>query len=176
MSRVVCAVLALLGFVALAVVQANLPWAEREESGFGATAKETVRTWSDERSGSFSFFGDESSGSETNGWYEDGWDDEDENAVMQVRIAIPLLLAGAVLLLVGTILCFTGRGPAGSILTLVGGILAAASVLLYFLASQDLLDNKATWMVGFYVALGGALLGIVGGVIGLAGGNMRAGN
>jgi hypothetical protein len=169
MSRVACAVLALLAFVALLIVQANLPWADREESGFGASAKATIRTWDLHSEGSF--FG--ASGSDSKGWYDDGWNDSQQNAVMQLQIAAPLLLASAVILLVGAILSFAARGSAGSIVTLIGGVLAGAAVLLFFLASQDLLDNKATWMAGFYVGLGGAILGLVGGVIGLAGGNMR---
>jgi hypothetical protein len=149
MSRVACAVLALLAFVAIAVVQANLPWAEHEQSAFGGTEKGTVRTWSAESEVAFTAFGAESSDSETSGWYDGGWEDED------------------------MILCFTGRGPAGAILTVVGGVMAAAAVLLYYLASQDFFDNDSTWMAGFYVALVGAVFGVAGGVIGLAGGNLR---
>ena len=161
--------LALLAFVALLIVQFNLPWADREESGFGATAQITVRTWDLEATGGFQGF----SGTDTKGWYEGDWDDEDENAVMQLQIGAPALVAGTVLLLVGTILSFTSRGSQGPILALVGGILAAAGTLLYFLASQDLLDNEATWMVGFYLGLTATILGLAGGVVGLAGGNLR---
>ena len=169
MSRVACAVLALLSFVALLIVQGNLPWAEREQSGFGATSRETVRTWEAEQSGSAFGF----SGSDRRGWYEGGWEDEDRNAVTQLQIGAPVLVAGTVLLLVGTILSFTSRGAQGAIVTLVGGILAAAGTLLYYLAAQDLLDNGATWMVGFYLGLTAAVLGLAGGVVGLAAGNMR---
>ncbi|HUR25082.1 MAG TPA: hypothetical protein VM327_03590 [Candidatus Thermoplasmatota archaeon] len=169
MSRTACAVLALLAFVALLVVQFNLPWANHEESGFGATAEATVRTWDLKGSGSFGGF----SGSDTKGWYDGGWDDEDKNAVTQLQIAAPALVAATVLLLVGTILSFTSRGSQGAIITLVGAILAAAATLLYFLASQDLLDNEATWLVGFYLGLTATILGLAGGVVGLAAGNMR---
>ena len=170
MSRVACAVLALLAFVALLIVQGNLPWAEREQSGFGASSTATIRTWDLEASGSAFGF----SGSDTRSWYDDGWDDEDRNAVTQLQIAAPALVAGTVLLLVGTILSFTSQGSQGAIITLVGGILAAAGTLLYYLASQDLLDNDATWMVGFYLGLTATILGLAGGVVGLAGGNLRA--
>jgi len=169
MSRTACAVLALLAFVALLIVRGNLPWAEREQSGFGATAKETLHTWDAEESGSA--FG--VSGSDRRGYYDGGWDDEDQNAVTQLQIGAPALVAGTVLLLVGTILSFTSRGSQGAIVTLVGGILAAAGTLLYYLAAQDLLDNDATWLVGFYLALTAAILGLAGGVVGLAAGNMR---
>jgi lipopolysaccharide export LptBFGC system permease protein LptF len=167
MSRVASAILALLAFVALLIVQFNLPWAHREdESGF-ASAEITVRTWDLEATGSAFGF----TGTDTKGWYDGGWDDEQENAVTQMQIAAPLLVAASVLLLVGAVLSFT-RGP-GSLVALVGGVLAAAATLLYFLASQDLLDNGATWLAGFYLGLAGTILGLAGGVVGLAVGNMR---
>lgn len=166
MSRVACAVLALLAFVALLIVQANLPWADREESGFGATSKLTIRTWDAEAEGSAFGF----SGSDSRGWYDDGWEDEDRNAVTQLQIAAPLLVAAAVLLLVGTILSFT-NGP-GPLVTLVGGVLAAGGTVLYFLAAQDLLDSDATWMAAFYLAVTGTILGVAGGAFGMASGNL----
>ncbi|MHB1262432.1 MAG: hypothetical protein ACYC2H_12035 [Thermoplasmatota archaeon] len=169
MSRVATAVLALLAFVALMIVQANLPWGNREESGFGATSEITVRTWDLKASGSAFGF----SGTESRGWYDGGWDGEDKNAVMQLQIGAPLLVAAAALLLVGTILAFTGRGSQGAIVTLVGGVLAAGGTLLFFLATQDLLDNEAAWLAGFYLGLGATILGLAGGVVGLATGNMR---
>ena len=169
MSRTACAVLALLAFVALLIVQANLPWAEREQSGFGATSTGTVRTWDFKAEGSA--FG--VSGSDTRGYYDGDWDDEDQNAVTQLQIGAPALVAGTVLLLVGTILSFTSRGSQGAIITLVGGILAAAGTLLYYLASQDLFDSDATLMVGFYLGLTATILGLAGGVVGLAAGNLR---
>ena len=171
MSRVVCAVLALLALVAVLIVQANLPWAEREESGFGADAAETVRTWDWNRDTSF---GGTVSGSETRGWYDDGWDDEDKNAVTQLQIAAPLVIGSAALFLVGTILCFAVRGPSGPIVSLIGGLLAAAGSLLFYLASQDLLDNEATWQAGLWLGATGAILGVAGGAFGLASGNLRA--
>lgn len=169
MSRVACAVLALLAFVALLIVQANLPWATREDSGFGAEAEATVRTWDFKATGSFGGF----SGSDTRGWYEGDWEDEDKNAVTQLQIGAPALVAATVLLLVGTLLAFTSRGSQGAIIALVGGILAAAGTLLYFLASQDLLDNEATWLVGFYLGLTATILGLAAGVVGLAAGTLR---
>lgn len=169
MSRTATAVLALLAFVALMIVQANLPWGNREESGFGATSEVTVRTWDLEASGSAFGF----SGSDRRGWYDGGWDDEDKNAVMQLQIGAPLLVGAAALLLVGSILAFTGRGAPGAIVTLVGGLLAAGGTLLFFLATQDLLDSEASWLAGFYLGLAGAILGIAGGVVGLAAGNTR---
>jgi xanthosine utilization system XapX-like protein len=170
MSRVVCAVLALLGLVAVLIVQANLPWADREESGFGATSHATIRTWDLKAEGSAFGF----SGSDTKGWYDDGWDDEDKNAVTQLQIAAPLVISSAALFLVGTILSFAMRGPSGPIVTLMGGILAAAGTLLFYLASQDLLDNEATWQAGLWLGVTGAVLGVAGGAFGLASGNMRA--
>lgn len=169
MSRTACAVLALLAFVALLIVQGNLPWASHEQAAFGATSEETVRTWDAKQTDSFGT----ASGSETKGWYDDGWEDQDKNAVTQLQIGAPALVAGTVLLLFGTILSFTSRGSQGAILTLVGGILAAAGTLLYYLASQDLLDSAATLMVGFYLALTATILGLAGGIVGLVGGNMR---
>lgn len=167
MSRVASAILALLAFVALLIVQFNLPWANREESGGGASSEITVRTWEMEATGSFFGF----SGSESKGWYEGGWEDEQKNAVMQMQIASPLLVAAAVLLLVGGILAFT-RGP-GALVALIGGVLAAAGTLLAFMASQDLLDSEATWMAGLYLGIIGAVLGVAGGAFGMASSNMR---
>lgn len=168
MSRLACAILALVGFVALLVVQFNVPWANQHASGFGGSADRTARTWGESDSGSYFGF----SGSNQKGWYDSGWSDQDRNAVNQLQVAAPLVVAGTILLLVGAILSF-GPGAPGPIVTLIGGLVAVGGAVLYFLAIQDLFNNNQAWQTGFYFAVIGAVLGLVGGVIGLAAGNRR---
>jgi len=170
MSRLACAILALVGFVALLVVQFNVPWANQHASGFGGSADQTARTWGKSDSGS-AFFGSYS-GSTYQGWYDGGWSDSDKNAVNQLQVAAPLVVAGTVLLLIGAILSF-GPGPAGPIVALVGGLCAVGGTVLYFLAIQDLFNNNQAWQTGFYLAIIGSVLGLVGGVVGMAMGNRR---
>jgi hypothetical protein len=165
MTRLACAVLALVAVVALAIVQTNIPWADQNSNGSHTTA----RTW--DRTSDNNFFG--FSSHDSKGWYDSGWSDQDKNAVNQLQLAAPLVLAGAVLLLVGSLLAFTAPGTAGAIVSLVGGLCAAGGTLLYFLAIQDLFNNSQTWQGGFYLGVAGAVLGVAGGVIGLAAGNRR---
>lgn len=166
MSKLACAILALVGFVALLVVQTNVPWADSNGGG----SKETARTW--RRTSDSNFLGFSSSNSK--GWYDSGWNDSDKNAVNQLQVAAPLVLAGLLLLLVGAILSFSAPGGGGPIITLVGGLVAAAGTVLYFLAIQDLFNNNQTWQTGFYLAVAGTVLGLAGGVVGMAAGNRRA--
>jgi hypothetical protein len=163
MSKLACAVLGLVAFVALLLVQGNLPWAEETDGDA------TAHTWGQTESGSNFLF----SYSSAKSWYDGGWGDEDQNAVNQLQVATPVLVAGTVLLLVGSLLAFTGEGATGATLTLVGGLGAAAGTLLYFLAFQDLYDNGVTWQAAFYLAFIGSLLGVAGGVVGLVGANTR---
>lgn len=167
MSRVACGILALLAFVALLVVQFNVPWGSTHASGFGASADRTARTWGEDQSGSAFGF----SGSDSKGWYDGDWDDEDQNAVNQLRVAAPLLLGGMVVLLAGAIMALAMPGATGAIVSLIGAVVTAASAALYYIAIDDLYDNGPTWEVGFYVAIGGVVLGLVGGVVGLLGRN-----
>ena len=165
MSKLACAVLGLVAFVALLLVQGNLPWG-KETDGDG-----TAHTWGQTESGSA--FGGFFSYSSARSWYDGGWDDEDRNAVNQLQVASPILVAGTVLLLVGSLLAFTGEGATGAIVTILGGLGAAAGTLLYFLAIQDLYDNGVSWQTAFYLAFVGSLLGVAGGVLGLVGANTR---
>lgn len=169
MSRLACGVLALLAFVALLVVQFNVPWANVHQSGFGASTDQTARTWGEDSSGSAFGF----SGHDSKNWFDGGWDDSQQDAVNQLRVAAPLLLAGAVVLLLGAILALALPGGTGAIVTLIGAVVAAGSAALYYIAIGDLYDNNASWQVGFFVAAGGAVLGLVGGVLGLLGGSTR---
>jgi hypothetical protein len=163
MSKLACAVLGLVAFVALLLVQGNLPWAEETDGDA------TAHTWGQTESGSNFIF----SYSSAKSWYDGGWDGEDQNAVNQLQVASPILVGGTVLLLVGSLLAFTAPGAPGPIVTTLGGLGAAAGTLLYFLAIQDLYDNNVAWQAAFYLALIGSLLGVAGGVIGLAAGNRR---
>jgi hypothetical protein len=167
MSRVACGVLALLAFVALLVVQFNVPFGNVHASGVGASADRTARTWGEDQSNSAFGF----SNSHSKSWYDGGWDDDEQNAVDQLRVAAPLLVAGAILLLVGAILALAMPGTMGAIVALIGAVVTAAAAALYYLAIDDLYNQDATWQVGFYVTIGGAVLGLVGGVVGLLGRN-----
>lgn len=164
MNQTATAILGLLAFVALALVQSNLAWATDQEGG----EERTARTWGETSSGGFGFF----SYSENRGWYDGGWDDDAKAAVGQLQVAAPLLLAGTVVLLAGSLLAFRGDSPAASITTLVGGVLAAAGTLLYFIAIGDLYGGGPAWQAGFFLAFTGCLLGVAGGVIGLAARNL----
>jgi hypothetical protein len=166
MSRLAAAVLALVGAVALLVVQTNVPWAERSSGNEQTTA----RTWGETSSGNGFLF----SYSGAKGWYDSGWSDQDRNAVQQLQIAAPLLLAGLALLLVGSVLAFSGPGSSGAGVALVGGLVAAGATVLYYLAIQDLFDNNASWQGGFTLAIAGCVLGLAGGVVGMATGSRRS--
>jgi hypothetical protein len=163
MRNLATAVLGLLAFLALLFVQGNVPWAT-EGSGDG-----TVHTWGETQSGSNFLF----SYSSARGWYEGGWADADQNAVTQFQVAAALVVLATAVLLIGCLLAFGGDGPQGSIVTLVGGLLASAGTLMFYLATLDLYDNDASWQVGFYFAFAASLLGVAGGVLGLAAGNLR---
>jgi hypothetical protein len=168
MNRVACGVLALLAFVALLVVQFNVPWASSHASSGLASSDTTARTWGQDQTGSAFGF----SGHDSKNWFDGGWDDSQQDAVNQLRVAGPLLAGGALLLLVGAILALampTGTGP---IVTLIGAVVTGAATALYYIALDDLF-SEPTWEVGFFVTLGGAVLGLVGGVLGLLGGTAR---
>jgi hypothetical protein len=169
MSRVACGVLALFAFVPLLVVQFNVPWGTVEAGGSFGSAERTARTWGEDQSASAFGF----SGSDSKGWYEGDWEDEEQNAVNQLRIAAPLLAAGAVAVLVGAVLALAMPGGSGPIVTLVGGVLTGAAAAMYFVAIDDLYNADAAWDVGFYVTVGGAVVALVGGVVGLIGGARR---
>jgi hypothetical protein len=166
MSKLACAILALVGFVALLVVQTNVTWGDTDSGG----SHKQARTWGQTTSGGGFLFA--YSGSQS--WYDSGWSSQDKNAVNQLQVAAPLVLAGLLLLLVGAILSFTAPGAGGPITTLIGGLLTAAGTVLYFLAIQDLYNNNQTWQTGFYLAVAGTVLGLAGGVVGMAAGNRRA--
>jgi hypothetical protein len=168
MTRVACFVLALLAFVALLVIQFNVPWGSEKAGGSAFGSDRTARTWGeDTTSRAFGF-----SGSDSKSWYDGGWEDDEQSAVNQLRVAAPVLAAGALLLLVGGILALGAAGGSGPIIALIGGVLAAGGSAMYYIAIDDLYGG-ATWEVGFYVAIGGAVLGLVGGVLGLLGGTAR---
>lgn len=162
MANLAAAILAVLAFVGLLLLQSNVPWGN-EGDGDG-----TVRTWSEAESGGFLF-----SYSNTRGWYDGGWEDSDQNAVAQLQVAAPLLAAATVLVLVGAILAFGPNGYSGSIVALVGALLAAAATLLYYLGTLDLYNNDVSWQPGLTIALVASVLGLAGGLFGMASGNVR---
>lgn len=159
----------MLAFVALLVIQFNVPWGTTEASGFGASSERTARTWGEDQSASAFGF----SGSDSRGWFDGGWEDDEQNAVNQLRFAAPLLMAAAIVLLVGSILALAMPGGSGAIVALIGAVLAAGAAAMYYIAIDDLYNTDVAWQVGFFVAIGGAVLGLAGGVVGLLGGATR---
>ena len=167
MSRTVVAVLGVLAAIALILVQ-FLPWAGVEADGFGGSAQSTAYTWKTE--GSFSGFG--FSGSDKTSWYSDDLQDDDgetPSEVQQIRIAIPVLLGGLLLVAVGALLAFLARGP-GALLILVGGILAAIATGLFGFALDGMYDSDQDWAASFYLAIAASALAVGGGIVGMAGG------
>src|ERR1041385_5543003 len=146
MSRLACGVLALLAFVALLVVQFNVPWANAHQSGFGASSDQTARTWGQDSSGSAFGF----SGHDSKNGCDGGWHDSQQGAVHQLRVAAPLLVGGAVILLLGAILALAMPGGTGAIVSLIGAVVAAAAAALYYVAIDDLYNDQASWQVGFF--------------------------
>lgn len=167
MNRLAAPILAILAFVALVVLQFGVPWGQvRQEMG-GGFGERTLTTWQDEQSGGFEGF----TAGERKGWYEGDWADGDQSAVDKIRIAIPLLIGGTVLLLVGAILAFTGRGSSAAIVNILGTALAIVGSVLFCIAAEDLLDGQQDWLVGFYFAIAGCVLGLAAAIVGFASGS-----
>lgn len=165
--RTTAGVLGVLAAVALVLVQ-FLPWGGVSASfgGFGGSSE--AYTWHLEASGTA--FGQTSS--DRASWYSDDVEDDDsDEEVRQVRIAIPLLLGGLALAALGGILALATRSGAASILLMLGGILAAIATLLFSLALDSLFESEQEWAASFYLAIAGSALALVGGVLGLVAGN-----
>lgn len=161
MNRLIPTALALAACVALIVLQANVPWAHVKQGGNNAFIERTVTTWQDQ--GSMHFSG--SSSGQSKGWFEGKWDDNDQAAVAKFRVAAPLLVGAALLLLVGGLLVLTVRGPVAAILTLLGAVAAIVATVLYSIATQDLLGGQQDWLAGFYIAIVACACGLVGGTL-----------
>src|SRR5205085_3585098 len=98
MSRTITATLALIAFVALLLVQ-FVPWSNQHANGgFFGSADRTAFTWGQQDSANGYFW----TGGQTKSWYDSGWDSGSQNAVDQIRIAIPLLTVATILILVGS--------------------------------------------------------------------------
>lgn len=171
MSRMLVAVLGVLAAVALVVVQ-FLPWGGTEDFGFRMDAY----TWKAEMSGEFGGF----DFSNKENWYTGDFEGEgdegmeiDDSDLLKVRIAIPLLSAGLLLAAVAGLLAFMSRGPA-ALLLLIGGILAAAGTVLFALAVDHMFDSDQDWGAAFYIAIAASAMALIGGIVGLAGGNRGA--
>lgn len=165
--RTTAGVLGALAAVALVLVQ-FMPWGGVAGSAFGTTFKADAYTWHMEASGSSPF----GSGSDKTNWYDDEVDDDEDTAgdVTNIRIAIPLILAGLLAVALGGILAFVTRGGAAGAVLLVGGILAAIGTTLFALGVDGLFDSDQDWAASFYLAIAASALGLVAGVLGLAGG------
>jgi hypothetical protein len=169
--RTVSSILGILAAVCLVLVQ-FLPWGGVEAGGFGGSAESKAYTWRTE--GSFSGFG--FSGSEKESWYSSDLEDDGEvpAEVAQIRIAIPVLLAGLALAAIGGILGITMRGPASGILVLLGGILAIVGTAMFAMAVDSLYDSDQDWGSSFYLAISASVLGLVGGILGVVPGARNA--
>lgn len=169
MSRTLVAVLATLAALALVLVQ-FLPWGGVSGSVFGASFSGDANTWTMETSGSG--FGSDFSDKEN--WYtgdfEDAEEDDEEfrTYLMQVRIAIPFVIAGLLLSAVAAILAFMARGPS-ALLLLVGGIAATAGTILFAIAVDGMFDSDQDWGPSFYLGIVASALALIGGIVGLAG-------
>jgi hypothetical protein len=161
MDRLIPTALALAACVALVVLQANVPWAHVKQGSGSAYAERTVTTWQDQGSMKFGGF----SNGQSKGWFEGNWDDSEQAAVAKFRVAAPLLVGAALLLLVGGLLVLTVRGPVAAILTLLGAVAAIVATVLYSIASQDLLGGQQSWLSGFYIAIAACACGLVGGTL-----------
>lgn len=176
MSRTIVAILGILAAVCLALVQ-FLPWGGTSNSFFGASADVDAYTWRMEVSGEG--FGEEFSDKENwySGEFDDAEDEDDdfETYLMEIRIAIPFLMAGLLLCAVGAILGFMARGPSALIL-LLGGIAATVATVLFAIAVDGMFDSDQDWGASFYLGIAASALALVGGIVGLAGGNRGAAN
>lgn len=170
--RLTGGVLALVALVCLVLVQ-FLPWGTQSQSSGGARAEVTAYTWESEMTASF--LG--TSSSESHGWYSSEWDDADDDqksAVTQIRIAIPILLAGLVLTAAGGLLFFLAGGGAGAIVTTIASLATVAATWLFAASLDDLFEGNQEWGASFYLAIVGSGLALLGGILGLVAGNQRA--
>jgi hypothetical protein len=109
-------------------------------------------------------------------WYSDEMEDdgEDQEGLSEIRIAIPFLLGGLIVTALGAVLALAARGGAGSIVLLVGGLVAAAGTTLFILGVDQMFDSAQDWSSAYYLAIAGCVLAVLGGVLGLVGQNRRA--
>lgn len=165
--RTVAAALAALSLVMLIAVQ-FVPWATATTSAFGFTAKATVTTWEAEMDAS----GFGSDGSDSHGWYSDDADDAD--GIDQIRMAIPFILGALVLALVATLLGFLMAGAGGPIVTLIAALAAIAGTVMFAMGVDSFFgDTNYDWAASFYLAIAASTMLLVGGIVGLVGGNQQ---
>lgn len=156
---------AVAGAVCLLLVQ-FLPWGGIETEGgsaFGFSfpgAEVTSYTWRLEANG------------EKADWYDDDLDGSD--GVGTLRTAIPFLLAGLAVTAVGILLSF-GRGVAGTVVTLAGGVIAIVGLVLFATGTNTFYDDQQDWAASFYLAIAGVSLACIGGVLGLVSANRASG-
>lgn len=171
--RLTAGILALLATVCMILVQ-FLPWASQSMDGFGASSKTSAYTWEAQSKGSAFGF----SGSDSTGWYSGDWDDADDeqrNAVAQLRIAIPLLLVGLIVVAIGALLFFVMGGSSAAIVTTVAALVCIAGTWLFAHGVDRLFSSDQGWAASFYLAIAASALALLGGVLGLVGGNRMAG-
>ena len=154
--------LAALALVALALAQ-FLPWATVTVSGSGVSAETTATAWElRSHAEGFGFEGDES-----RGWYDDEWDEEseeDRQGLPKIRWGLPFLVAGLAAAFAGLLLAAL-RHRAAAFVLLAAALLSGLGTALLALGASDLLESEQRWETGFYSALAGAVLGLVGSLL-----------
>jgi hypothetical protein len=157
------AALAGISVILLVMVQ-FMPWGTWNQSGVEVEAN----SWNVEVESDFLGF----EGSDSHGWYDDEADNEE--GVSQVRIAIPFLVAGSVAALLGAVLSFAVRGPAGPFAILTAALLLIVATVLYIQGINAFFgenDADHEWAASFYMAITACALLTVAGVLGLVAGN-----
>jgi hypothetical protein len=167
---------ALAGIALLLLVLVQfLPWASYHVDGgsfFGTSFPDSeieAGTWNVEASAG--------GGGSDESWYSDDAKEYSpgESELVQIRIAIPALLAGGVAILLGLVLNFGARGATGAVLTLSGGLLVTVATVLFAIGIEDFYGDAAyEWSLSFFFAIAACASGIVGGALGLVAGNREA--
>jgi hypothetical protein len=164
---------ALAGVAVLAMIVVQfVPWATFDFStggfsGFGINVPPSegsidANTWNNDVSSG--------SRSDTTSWYDGDMDDAD--GVGMIRAAVPILLVGAVVTLVGALLVAARGNSLGAIVALVGGILLAIGTTLFGVGTGQFYgDADYHWAASFYLAIVACTLALAGGVLGLMAGN-----
>lgn len=168
---------ALAGVAVLAMIVVQFaPWAEFETSGssgggsfggfdfpgFDFDMTLTSFTWGAEST--------VNGQSEHTSWYDGDMDDSD--GIGALRTAIPVLLVGSIVVLVGALLAAARPGSAGPVLTLAGGVLLAIGTTLFAIGTDSFYDTADyAWGASFYLAIVATALALGGGILALMAGN-----
>lgn len=169
--KTTAAALAGLAVLAMIVVQ-FAPWASFESSGsspgfnfgfgstpgFSFTMTVVSHTWNAKTT--------VNGQSDTTSWYDGDMDDSD--GIGMIRAAIPILLVGAVVTLVGALVGMARGGSLGSVIALSGGVLLAIGTTLFAVGTGQFYDDADySWTASFYLAIVACACAVIGGILGL---------